>query len=584
MKTHLISRAVAAGVLLAAATGCVSIPESSSVHAGRALGAQDERPLSRNAPDGPRPGAGRKEIAAGYLAAMLAFPPAPEVVRKFLTPSAAAEWSPSDRLIVYTDSDQPRVSEKADSVVFNAQALGSLDDHGTWSTARPATAAIKAGFTMSRVNGEWRLRNPLPGSYVDQDYFLTYYGSFSLYYFDLAKKILTADPVHMLLGDSLATTLVKDLLRGPTPDIAAAVSSSVPSTTTVDVGVSISPQGVAEVPLSDDILALSANDRRLFAAQLAWTLRPLQEVKTIIVTVGGTRIDLGVGKQISIDDFSGYDPAGLASSRQLYGLTSQGLVSVTDTDTVTVAGPIKEASRGARSAAVDPDGANAAVVSGDGTTVTVSALGAAATGASVWFRGGSSVLKPSWDIYQQLWLVDNRPDGARLFVANDAGAREIDAPGITGKSVNSIAVSRDGVRLAAVVGRTGHRHLVISVINRDPQAPTQVTLAKAQRVVTAGIPPQRVSSVSWFSPTSVAALGDAAGGQPEPSEFSIDGSLVTPFGGFLPIKPNTLAAGPNIETPTVIGDARGQVFVQTPDSQWLQTGGPAKIRDPFYPG
>ncbi len=584
MKVHLIPRLVAAVALLAAAAGCVSIPESSSVQAGRALGAQDERPLSSNVPDGPRPGAGRKEIAAGYLAAMLAFPPSPDVVRQFLTPSAAAEWSPNDRLVVYTDSDRPRVAEKAKSVVFNAQALGSLDDRGRWSTAKSAAAVIKAAFTMSRVNGEWRLRNPLPGSYVDQDYFLTYYGSFSLYFFDPATKILAADPVHMLLGDSLATALVKDLLRGPTPDIAGAVSSSVPSTATVDVGVSISPQGVAEVPMSDDILKLSSNDRRLFAAQLAWTLRPLQEIKTIIVTVRGTRIDLGVGKQISIDDFSGYDPAGLASSRQLYGLTNQGLVAVSDTETVTVAGPIKEASRGARSAAVDPDGTEAAVVSGDGSTVTVAGLGAAATGTSVWFRGGDSVLKPSWDIYGALWLVENTPEGARLFVANSSGAREVDAPGLTGRSVHSIAVSRDGIRLAAVVGRAGHRHLVISVIARDPQAPATVSLTKAQRVLTAGIPPQRVSRVSWFSPTSVAALGDVAGGQPEPSEFSIDGSLVTPFGGFLPIKPTSLAAGPNSDSPAVIGDSRGHVFVQTPDSQWLQTGGRAKIRDPFYPG
>ncbi|MFY9913315.1 MAG: LpqB family beta-propeller domain-containing protein [Nocardioidaceae bacterium] len=584
MNVHLIPRLVAAVVLLAAAAGCVSIPESSSVHAGRALDAQDERPLSSNAPNGPTPGAGRKEIAAGYLAAMLAFPPAPDVVRQFLTPSAAAEWSPNDRLVVYTDSDQPRVSEKAKSVVFNAQALGSLDDRGRWSTATTATSAIKAAFTMTRVNGEWRMRNPLPGSYVDQDYFLTYYGSFALYYFDPATKILAADPVHMLLGDSLATALVKDLLQGPTDDIAGAVSSSVPATTTIEVGVSISPQGVAEVPLSDDIMKLSANDRRLFAAQLAWTLRPLQEIKTVVVTVGGTRIDLGVGKQISIDDFSGYDPAGLASSRQLYGLTSQGLVAVSDTKTATVAGPIKTVSRGARSAAVDPDGAEAAVVSGDGSTVTVSGLGSAATGTSVWFRGGDSVLRPSWDIYGVLWLVDNRPDGARLFVANSSGTKEVDAPGLTGKAVHSIAVSRDGVRLAAVVGRTGHRHLVISVIDRDPQAPATLSLRAAQRVVTAGIPPQRVSSVSWFSPTSVAALGDVVGGQPEPSEFSIDGSLVAPFGGFLPIKPISLASGPNLDTPAVIGDSRGQVFMQTPDSQWLQIGGSAKIRDPFYPG
>ncbi|HEY7042546.1 MAG TPA: GerMN domain-containing protein, partial [Nocardioidaceae bacterium] len=269
------ARFVVALMVVGVSTACVSIPESSSVHAGRGPSAQDERPLSSNTPNGPRPGAGRKEIATGYLSAMLAFPPAPDVVREFLTPEAATAWNPEQGLVVYTESSRPRLSETANFVIFSARALGSLDERGSWSTATGPRREIRAAFAMERVGGEWRLRNPLPGTYVDQDYFSTYYDAFSLYFFEATNTILAADPVHMLLGDSLATSLVEDLLKGPTRELQGAVGSSMPTTATVTTAVTISPSGVAEIPLSDEILQLSANDRRLFAAQLVWTLQPL---------------------------------------------------------------------------------------------------------------------------------------------------------------------------------------------------------------------------------------------------------------------------------------------------------------------
>lgn len=583
MNARSFARVVPLVLIVAVATGCVSIPESSSVRAGRATSAPDEQPLSSNTPDGPSPGAGRKEIATGYVSALLAFPPAPDVVRQFMTTEAAADWNPQDGLVVYAESNRPRLAEKANSVLFRGRALGSLDDRGTWTTARRGERAVSSDFKMARINGEWRLRNPLRGTYVDEDYFSTYYATFALYFFDATTSILAPDPVHMLLGDSLATSLVEDLLAGPTSQVDGAVSSSVPTSASLDVSVSISAAGVAEIPLSDEILQMSADDRRLFAAQLTWTLRPLQEINTIVVTVDGSRLDLGVGTEISIDSFSGFDPAGLAASRQLYALTGQGLVAVSDTDTTTVSGSILPVSRNARSAAIDPNASLAAVVSADGGTVTIAGLAAADSGTIVWYSG-EDVIRPSWDIHETLWMVDNRANGAHLYVADDPDAREVYAPGITGRKVHSIAVSRDGVRLAAVVGHRDDRRLMISVIERDAKNPTRVALRAARRVVTTGVAPARVSSADWVSPTSVATLDDGAGGQLEPLEIEIDGWGVTAFSGFLPTRPVALATGPNVDIPAAISDSRGSVYVQSTDAQWLEIGGSAKIRAPFYPG
>jgi hypothetical protein len=196
-------------------------------------------------------------------------------------------------------------------------------------------------------------------------------------------------------------------------------------------------------------------------------------------------------------------------------------------------------------------------------------------------------VKPSWDhIEGLLWLADNGPDGARLYTASGTSPREIYARGITGQHVNSLAVSRDGVRLAAIIGSKDNRRLVISVIERDPADGTQVKLRPAQEVHTAGATTAPLSSVSWISPTSVAALVDDEAGEAEPAEIAIDGSatLDSRFPGFLPIKPVALATGPNEDTPTAIADQAGAVYEQTVTTEWVQVGGSAPIRAPFYPG
>jgi hypothetical protein len=196
------------------------------------------------------------------------------------------------------------------------------------------------------------------------------------------------------------------------------------------------------------------------------------------------------------------------------------------------------------------------------------------------------VLKPSWDIQQVLWVVDDTAVGAHLFAVVEGKPREVYARGITGRPVDSIAVSRDGVRLAAIVGRHEDRHLVVSVIERDPADGGQVTMRPAQQIYTSGSPSTSLSTVSWLSPTSVVVLADDESGEPKPTEINIDGSptLDSRFPGFLPVKPVAVAAGPNEDLPTAIVDRVGQVYEQTVTTEWVQVGGSAPIRAPFYPG
>lgn len=564
-------------------TGCVSIPTDSAVRQGRDVGVQDDPQLNSNIPAGPAPGATREEIVAGFFEAMLAYPRSESLVRSFLTPDAAASWDPAETLVVYDDQD---LGEEDGAVLFHSRRLGSLDDRGSWTSSTPGTSTVTVSLRTEQVDGELRLANPPAGTYINADYFDRYFDSFALHFFDPTGKILTPDPVYQLLGDSTATALVRDLLKGPSRQLLGVVSTAAPDDLTVTAPVKVSAAGLAEIPLSAAALAMSPDDRRLFAAQLTWTLRALPDVERIVITVDGQPVSIeGSGDQFNVEEeFSGYDPAGLAPSRQLFGLTARGLVTVTQDGATTVIGSVTSAVKDPRSVGVDPSGARAAVVSKNGSDVLVGSVSAAAGGTSAWFRGGRDLLRPSWDIHQVLWLVDKTPAGARVHVTTAEQARSVEAPGITGEQVLSFAISRDGTRMAAVVKQEGRTSLVIAVIDRSADDPMDVKMSSATTVFGPNVTFSGENNLAWQTPTSVAALANEVGGDLQPVEVNIDGSRVTTFDGFLPLQPVSIAAGPNSDIPVVVGSRRGELYVLDPESGWAPFGGEAHVRAPVYTG
>lgn len=569
-------------VCLAVTTGCVSIPTESPVSQGRDLGVQDEPQLNSNLPPGPAPGATREEVAAGFFEAMLAYPRSESLARSFLTSDAAARWDPAEALVVYDDRD---LKEEDGIVVFRSRRLGSLDERGSWTSSTPGTSEITVQIRTEEVDGEWRLASPPAGSYIDADYFDRYFDPFALHFFDPTGTILTPDPVYLLLGESTATTLVRDLLKGPSRQLRGVAFTVAPDDLAISAPVQVSAAGLTEVPLSESALTMSPDDRRLFAAQLMWTLRALPEVETIAITVGGQPFSIeGSGTQFSVDEFAGYDPAGFAAARQLLGLAPRGLVTVAQDGATRVVGSVAAAAKDARSVAADPSGALAAVVSRDGSDVFVGSVSTAGGGTSPWFRRGEDLLRPSWDIHQVLWLVDRRTDGARVYVTTDDRTRSVAAPGITAERVLSFAISRDGTRMAAVVKEGGRARLVISVIDRSASDPADVTVTPATSVFGPEVTLSGDNNLAWLSPTSVAVLANEDGGDLQPFEVSIDGSRVVTFDGFLPIGPVSVAAGPNSDIPLVVGSRRGELYVRDPESGWTPFGEGTRVLSPVYPG
>jgi hypothetical protein len=577
-----LTRVFAVAVVAMAVSGCVSIPDSSPVREGREVDVRGEPGVINNIPVGPSAGASPLDVVAGYFAAMLAYPQTDEIARQFLTPTAAESWSSEARVVVYDDQS---IVEHSAGVDVRGRILGSLDSRGTWTTTDPSESELSVRLRLTKIDGEWRITNPLPGLYVDRDYFLRSYAQLSLYYFDPTRTVLTPDPVYLLIGDQTATALTADLLLGPTRDLTGVVESIAPLGTTLVSDVRVTGTGLATITLSDDVLTLDESDRQLLAAQMTWTLRQLPDVDDIVIAVEDGPLDIpGVGPRIGIDELAGYDPAGLVASRQLFALSGRGLVTLDD-GVIPKSGPIQEAAAGARSVAVDPIAESAAVVSPDGSELTVAAIDAEpGAEARVLLEGATDLLRPSWDVHGVLWAVDRGPDGAVVHAIGSDDARVIQAPGLSGADIEGFAVSRDGVRFAAVVAHGEGARLVIAKIDRPANRPTQVSLLRLREVVSPDIALTGISGMAWASPTGIALLANGEAGDRQIYQVSIDGSTVEGMTGFLPSRPISLAAGPNADAPLAIGARNGNVYVQTPDLEWTEVPSSLRLWAPTYPG
>lgn len=585
-----------AGVL----AGCVNLPDSSSVQRGNGAGVRHSSFLVFNQPPGPQAGADRTSIVDHFLQAMLSFPRAPGVVREFLTPTAAHEWDPEERLRVY---QQPVVEDgPAGTVTLSGTVLGSLDLRGSWVPAGSSTDALDVVLKLTKVRGEWRISNPPSGTLLDTDFFARYYQQYSLFYFDPMHTLLTPDPVYLLLGNAgeTADALVRDLLQGPTVSMGGVVSAEVPTDTRLTGPVRVAASGLAQVPLSPQVTTMSSARLRYFAAQLSWTLRQehLGVTRVRLVAAGRAVPVPGLGDSFSVLSSQGYDPSGWAAKGTLYALSDQRhLVSVSPDGVAAVAGPIGDWKVRARSAAVNQSGTLGALVSYDGTRVVVGdVLDVAADSGALtrWFpRPGdaiedNSVLKPSWDVHDVLWLVARTGSGAQLHIAAQGKShvlrRTVNAPGITGEDVRAFALSRDGMRAAVIIGTGANAKLVVASVRRSATSRMDVSLTNVRGISDANFPLKNLTAVAWLAPTSLIVLAQENQTDPQPYQVAIDGSRVQPTTGFIPVRPKYLAAGASDDTPQVVGSARGSLYGRDVQQQWTKLGSGQSLFAPTYVG
>ena len=241
-----------------------------------------------------------------------------------------------------------------------------------------------------------------------------------------------------------------------------------------------------------------------------------------------------------------------------------------------------------RSIGVDLAGQHVAGVTADGSRVLVTARPRAGVpGRPVTVYRGTDVLRPAYDLYGQLWLVDRTATGARLVVVRDGVAREVAAPGLTGADVIATTLSRDGTRLVTEVrDRTGDR-LLLSRVARDGSGAIR-GLTPARRLDLDPAVGHRVDGLGWRTPGTLALLTQPNPGTSKVVVVNTDGSLVPgdPAGDAEAFRGQALGlvTAPAVGAPLYVRNGSGSLFELAGTGRWTGSGVEPGLRAPTFVG
>jgi hypothetical protein len=514
---------LAGGLLAAAAlSGCVSMPHSGEVQAVPGPSNTDSDDRFQFNPKSPQVGETPTETVHGWFEAMTATPVSTVVARQFLSSSEATRWSPEDGIMTY---DTARTPQGFGSVNVTLFGVNELDARGRWlGPTDPDEVTLT--FRMAPENGQWRIARVPDALIVDEAWFETSYQSANLYFFDPSAKVLVPEPVFLPRGDQLPTSLVRGLLQGPiNPHLER---SFLPDNASLDLAVTVTPDGVAQVPFRGDVASLPAETIDLMADQLAWTLRQDPQIHSIQLLADGEPLVLAGGAtEFSVDAGSAYDPAGRFADEELFGLRQGRVVRVVDGVEQPITGRFGAKQYGLSDVSLNLDASLVAGVARSGTSVILSSVFGSASGLysepRTVMSGAVDLLHPAWDTAGRLWMVDRRRGGAVVSVFDNGVLRAVDVPGVTGERVTDFLVSRDGTRLVAAIDDSPSDEVVVSRIIADGRL--RGTLA--QPIVGGAEGALRIRDIGWHTPTGIFFVNAINGRQSELRSASIDGSPAT---------------------------------------------------------
>ena len=565
-----LAGAVAGGLLL---TGCAGIPASGPVHVGRpvpalgGLGDIDVRVL----PAAAQPGDTPSEIVHGFLRALVNSDGDYEIARSYLTRRAAAAWKSGEGVTTYDDSGvdihETTTGTNSRTLQLRAPRVGDIDGRGNYA---PVGGHVHATFGLTRQNGQWRVDRLADGVLLSALDAQRTFRPALVYY--LNRSGTTLVPEQVLLRptpQSVTTALVRALLEGPGKWLAPSVRTGFPSGTTLLGNVPVDPNGgVAEVNLSNVVHQASSAQLKALSAQIVWTLRQVNEISVVRLLADGSSLVVpGVPVNQPIGAWRSYNPsAPPAASVAVYdhggvwqpvagglpgltaataGLTGVGLAG----NGSTIAGI--RARQHSKSLVLGARGHNP-VVALTADALTPPTFDPSGAAYSVVTRGG----------VRSIGMVS--PDGAVQRVTVD--------PLLVARPVQRLRLSRDGARVAAVVGRRGHGRLLVGRVT--------VTRAGIQfsafRDVLPGV--DDVRGVAWDGGDQLVVTAADPGGGRQVLEVDVDGyGTQTIPTSSLSAQPVDLAKAPG--QPLLV-KAGGSVWRNNANGGWSRVGTGSQ---PVYP-
>lgn len=498
--------------VLASLSACASIPDSGPLRAGESPEAVSSAAPFDFSPPGPEPGATPADVVRGFLTAQQATPSSTTVARSFLTERADARWSPDRGTLLYREADVEAPATTSGEVPVSVRVavagVFALDRTGRWRGRQPGLEQEGINWTLVSESGEWRIADPpdalmLPLSHVDNRF-----QRLSVYFADPTGSILVPEPIYLPIEVQTPTALVEALLAGPQGRERRSDRSFLPADTELQVSVPVTPDGVAQVPLSGELVDLDRGDLLVAVAQLVWTLRQVPEVSAVSVSVDGEPVAVpDIGVEVPVGALDRYSPVGAAAAADLYGLRGRSVRRITDgRESLLLQLP-----SGVRpsSLAVSLLGNPLAVADAAGRVRVLARGSDGGRARALRTVDTSGVSALAWDWSRTLWIGPRRVGDDVLALVGDRVRRlRWPDPALHGRRVDSFTVSRDGTRVVLAVATPdgGGSELWSARVTRSAdQSVGPVALGGVQPVSTARRLP-RVVEIGWSDPQTLAVL------------------------------------------------------------------------------
>jgi hypothetical protein len=434
-----------------------------------------------------------------------------------------------------------------------------------------------------KESGEWRIENPPGGLWVEQFYFDLFYRAYELYFVGNGSSLVPDLIYQPALSNpaNVASGLMKALLNGPSTWLKPAVSSAVPPNTTLSVDSVTITNGIAEVPLSDSVLALPDAQRSLLAAQIVYTLRQVGGVKGVLIKVNQQPYRVPGGDPnslvISVDAIpQNMDPVPFVAGDQLYAVQSGAVKLVTATpDSLTVgklSGALDGGAFRADALAVSATNTDFAVTT-DGRKTLRRGLITSGGPSTLPLPGVSELLRPQFSRYGEIWDVGS--EGGRQWIWMFTGdGQKLKTSKIAlqvpkGEKVTAFKISPDGTKIAFVRStRTGSKLWLTRIIRSGKISVNGWRALNTTQTNQTNMPLIRnIADVAWVDATELLVLGAS---DPtvafQPYRVVEDASRIAGQGNGENWKPVELAVSPRRQTAIIVGD-RGQTW-KYDGSQW----------------
>jgi lipoprotein LpqB-like beta-propeller protein/sporulation and spore germination protein len=570
------ARLVAVLLLMVALASCATVPDSSPVQVLGRAGEGDQTPAA-----GPVDGGNPLDLVRDFVFASGSGTDRHGSARRFLAPEADG-WDDGGGVTVldgqFDTVPAPGAVDPADTATIRIRgtAIGRLTTGGAFE---PDQTPFQQDVTAVRRDGQWRISALPDGVVVPLAIFRNNYRSVRTWFVDPVRQLVVPDVRYVPSSPARAqpARIADLLLGGPSSALAGAAVSMLPAGAKLRSNVATSPDGALVVDFTG-VGELDGPGRRLLAAQVVLSLAEVNVVRARLLLDGvpllPDRPDVGradVADLVAEPTAAPDVPELVVSGGRLRELSDSGPGEPT-------AGPAGQGAYDVESAALSVDGRRLAVVARQAGRRVLLVGGTADAELTALPLDAAAMTRPSWaPDGNEVWSVLDGRSVSRVLLdgANPPRVAPVDADALSALGpIRDLRLSRDGLRLAAVVG-TG---LYVAAVARTGDGAVEIRDVRRLRPLDLG----EVVAADWRAPDQIVSV--SRGPDLLVAQTSVDGlGLQAVLGNNLTPPLTAVAATPN--RPLLVTDQTGVWdFAFGDQAAWRQVLGGAPDAVPLYPG